>query len=461
MSKIQKINLIIIFTLILLVGIRLLFSLQNNREEVVGKYAKKEVEVKGYVSDEPLTKDFTKTFTLMVEEIDNEKVDINIKIQTDRYVDYEYGEFLKLNGKLSAPFNFSSNGARTFDYINFLLKDGIYFEMKKPKIEVLSYEGGNFITKNLFKIKQVFLKNLKKTLGEPHAALAGGLVVGEKSALGKDLTDDFRKAGLIHIVVLSGYNITIVADSIRRLLSFLPRNIGIVLGGLGIIAFGILVGGGATVVRSCVMAVIALFGTLVRKDYNVGKALFVAAAFMLIQNPLILFYDPSFQLSFLATLGLILLSPPIEKHLGFITEKLGIRGLVASTLATQIFVSPYILYMMGQLSIIGIVVNILVLPIIPATMLFVTLTGLIGFVSENISQVFAWITHLMLSYELFMVKFFASLPFASIEIPKFSFWIVLGFYGSYFVLFYKNFYRDFAKFSSIFSQFRFRKKSST
>ncbi len=173
---------------------------------------------------------------------------------------------------------------------------------------------------------------------------------------------------------------------------------------------------------------------------------------MLIENPLILLYDPSFQLSFLATLGLVLLSPPIEKRLGFITEKFGIRGVVTSTLATQIFISPYLLYMMGQLSIIGIVVNILVLPIIPLTMLFVALTGLAGFVSVFISQILSWVSYILLSYELFIVKIFSNMPFASIELPKFSFWIVVGFYLSYFVAL--------VKLPSTFSQFKFKKKSS-
>ena len=417
----------------LTIAIRLYFALHNNREDLVNKYRGVQAKVEGVISDEPLTKDFTKTFTLDVDKVNGENADFSMKVTTDRYLDYEYGERLELNGKIAVPFNFKSNGGRSFDYVDYLLKDGIYFEMKKPKITIVARDTGSFINKNLFKLKQGFLNNLKKVLGEPHSALAGGLVVGEKSALGKDLIDDFRKAGLIHVVVLSGYNITIVADSIRRLLAFLPRNIGIILGGLGIVAFGILVGGGATVVRSCFMAIIALTATFLRKDYNVGKALFIAGALMLTQNPLILLYDPSFQLSFLATLGLILLSSPIEKRLGFITEKFGIRGLFASTFATQIFVSPYILYMMGQLSIIGIVVNIIVLPIIPATMGFVFLAGVSGFVSFGISQVFGWISHIMLSYELFMVRFFAGLPFSSINLPKFSFWIVIGFYSSYFV----------------------------
>ncbi len=449
----RNFNILVISILIITILIRFWFVFHNDREALIEKYTGQLVEILGSISDEPQIKDFSKTLILKTDKINEDFIEIAIQIQTNRYSEYEYGQKLKIKGKLSQPFNFRSNGGRTFDYIDYLLKDGIYFIMKKPTIEILEKENGSFISNNLFKIKRRFLKNIKGVLGEPHAALAGGLVVGEKSALGKDLIDDFRKAGLIHIVVLSGYNITIVADSIRRILAFLPRTIGIGLGGMGILAFGILVGGGATVVRSCIMAIIALSATLLRKDYNVSKALFIAASLMLIVNPLIILYDPSFQLSFLATLGLILLSSPIERKLAFITEKFGIRGLVASTLATQIFVSPYILYMMGQLSIIGIVVNILVLPIIPMTMLFVFLTGAFGFVSHLASLITAWISHILLSYELFAVRFFAHLPFAYIELPKFSGWIVFGFYISYFVAF--------TKFSSIFSQFKFKKKSST
>ena len=449
----KKINILITSALIVTVIIRFVFVFCEDTNKIVNKYKGQNVEVSGYISDEPQINDFNKSFTFKAEKINSDSSDIYIKIQTDRYMDYEYGQKLIVKGKISKPFNFSSNGGRTFDYIDYLLKDGIYFVMKKPNIEVVGNNGGSFITKILFKIKKGFMDNIKSVLGEPHAALAGGLVVGEKSALGADLINDFRKAGLIHIVVLSGYNITIVADSIRRILAFLPRKIGLLLGGLGIIGFGILVGGGATVVRSCFMAIIALLSELLRKDYNVGRALFIAGAIMLIQNPLILLYDPSFQLSFLATIGLLLLSSPIEKKLGFITEKFGIRGLVASTLATQIFVSPYILYMMGQLSIIGIIVNILVLPMIPATMLFVTLTGLVGFFSHFLSEIPGWISHILLSYELFMVRLFAGLPFSAVYLPKFSFWIVVGFYGSYLVAL--------MKLPSIFSQFKFKKKSST
>jgi competence protein ComEC len=201
-----------------------------------------------------------------------------------------------------------------------------------------------------------------------------------------------------------------------------------VVGGIGISLFGVLVGGGATVVRSCFMSGVALSADLIRRDYNVIRALIFAGLIMLIQNPNILLHDPSFQLSFLATLGLILLAKPLEERLTFIPEKFGLRGTIATTFATQIFVSPFILYMMGQISIIGVVVNILVLPFIPATMLFVFLTGAMGFVSTALSQIFGFVTHFLLSYELFMVEHFAKISFASVTVPQFSPWWVVVFY---------------------------------
>ncbi|HEY4478319.1 MAG TPA: ComEC/Rec2 family competence protein, partial [Candidatus Paceibacterota bacterium] len=185
---------------------------------------------------------------------------------------------------------------------------------------------------------------------------------------------------------------------------------------------------------------------------DVMRALFLAAILMLIHNPSILLHDPSFQLSFLATLGLIILASPIENRISFITERLGIRSLIASTLATQIFISPFILYIMGQISIIGIVVNIIVLPFIPITMLFISITGFLGFISYFLSQLTSFISYILLSYELFIVQYFARLPFASIEVPKFSIWIVVGFYVFYFAIF--------VKLPSIISQLIFSKKSS-
>ncbi len=414
----------------------------------VGDCLKQVVEGFGSIVEEPERKESGQILVIHTNNINVAStsvscdVDILIRVKTKLYPRFSFGDFVKFKGKLLEPVNFNSNensgNGRSFDYKGYLAKDEIFYEMKSAVVlsDVGSGEGSGIkksfsfdnITSRLYSLKLAFVKSLESNLGEPHAALASGLIVGEKSALGKKLLEDFRTVGLIHIVVLSGYNITIVADAMRRILVFLPRVWGIFIGGVGMAMFGVLVGGGATVVRSCLMASIALLADLIRRDYSVIRALFFVGLLMLIQNPLILLHDPSFQLSFLATLGLIILASPIEKRLTFITERFGIRGIVASTIATQIFVSPYILYMMGQISIIGMIVNILVLPFIPITMLLGFLAGIIGIFNLSLAQPFAWSSYLLLSYELFMVEHFARLPFASAHIGVFSFLWVVGFY---------------------------------
>ena len=397
----------------------------------------------GRIVSEPEKKDTGQVFVIRADIISVQNSsevcaqDLSIKVKTKLYPEYKFNDYVSFEGKLLMPVNFDSGTGRSFDYIGYLEKDDIYYEIKSAKISKIDHGSDHeherkyldLAVAKLFELKKLFVNSLGQSLGEPHSALAGGLVVGEKSALGKKLLEDFRKVGLIHIVVLSGYNITIIADAMRRILSFLPRIWGIIFGGLGVALFGTLVGGGATVVRSCLMAGIALTADLARRDYSVMRALIFVGLLMLIENPKILLHDPSFQLSFLATLGLIFLASPIENKIGFIPERFGLRGIVASTFATLIFVSPYILYTMGQISIVGVIVNILVLPFIPLTMLFVFLAGVIGMFSLYVATPFAWLSYFLLSYELFMVNNFAKLPFASLNVGQFSFWWVVGFYG--------------------------------
>jgi competence protein ComEC len=405
--------------------------------EYYSSFQNQEVTFRGLIDEEPSIQGTSQNFNVTVFSPDQEKQKKSMRVHiTEKiYPTYAYGMEIELKGHLVSPRNFSG-----FDYVNYLKKDDIYFLMKNPSIRVLEKNKGNILVHKLLSIKEKFIENINAVLGEPHAALAGGLVVGEKNSLGKDLLDDFRRAGLIHIVVLSGYNITIVADSIRKLLTlFLPRTYSLLVGASSIVLFGILVGGGATVVRSCIMALIATTAEFFYKDYDVLRALCIAGYGMIFINPIIVLYDPSFQLSFLATLGLILLSSPIEKRLAIwprlFPEWFGMRGLVASTLATQIIVLPLLLYMMGQISVVGIFVNILVLPFVPLTMLAVFLTGAFGIVSHIFSFIPGVLAHILLSYELTMVHLFAHLPYAVLEFHGFTLWMMWVCYALYIAVF--------------------------
>ncbi|MCR4306430.1 MAG: ComEC family competence protein, partial [Candidatus Yonathbacteria bacterium] len=353
-----------------------------------------------------------------------EKIKSKIILSAEQYPEYDYGDRVRVVGILKKPKNFTSDTGREFNYEEFLGKDGIYYELAYPEIDLLGKEEGSIVKSALFSLKHSFLERISRVIPEPHASLLGGLVVGAKQALGKDLLDDFRTAGIIHIVVLSGYNITIVAEAIMRFFSFLPRVAGMWLGVISIVFFAVMTGAGATIVRASIMALLVILARATGRTHDITIALFLAGFLMLLHNPKILMFDPSFQLSFLATLGLIYGAPLIEKYFHLVPTRFQLREFATATIATQIFVLPLLLYMTGEFSVVALPVNLLVLVFIPLTMLFGFLTGAIGFVSTVLSVPFATVSYLFLAYELQVVEFFSSLPFASVSVSYFPLWLL-------------------------------------
>ena len=337
----------------------------------------------------------------------------------------EYGDLVRLSGEIKRVKNFDES---EFDWVSYLAKSEIYFGSVFPQVEVLGHDKAGWLRGRLFNFKNAFLSNLQELLPEPHVSFAGGLIVGAKESMGEDLLEEFRKVGLIHIVVLSGFNIMIVAIGVMHFLElFLHRYVSIVAGIIVIILFAMLVGGGATVVRATVMALLALLAKATGRTSDVARALIIAGLLMIIHNPKVLVFDLGFQLSFLATLGLIYISPIIKTKM----SKMPMRGLAGDTIGAQLAVLPWILYKMGQLSIVALPVNLLVLPFVPFAMLFGFLAGALGFISSIIAIPFAWITYAMLFYMLAVVKIFASLPFAQVVSSSFPLIFVVMTYGLY------------------------------
>ncbi len=257
---------------------------------------------------------------------------------------------------------------------------------------------------------------------EPEASLLGGLILGAKEDMGKTLLEDFRKTGVIHIVVLSGYNLSLVAFFFMKIFAFLGLVTSSILGALSIVLFTVMTGASATIVRAAIMALLVILAKITGRTSEIIRALFVAAVIMLLFNPMLLLYSPSFQLSFLATLGLISLGPKIEEFIKFVPQtKLDFRGILAATLATQIFVLPLILYMMGSVSIVSPVVNLLILIIIPLTMFFGFLAVMFSIFTFSVASIFAFISFIFLAYTLKIVDIFADLPFAVFEYQFFTF----------------------------------------
>lgn len=424
------------------------FADRSGLQRALNPYLGQTVVLEGLVVDEPDERESVVRLIVSVQSLSvqgrtlgSEKgstLKAKILITTNREPKYAYGDRMRVEGKLERPRNFKdATTLREVDYISHLAKDGIHYEMFKPRITLLARGEGNPIVEKLFTFKRAFITNVNRFIPQPHAALLAGLVVGAKQSLGKKLLDDFRTVGVIHIVVLSGYNITIIARFIEWLFSSLRRNARLIIAALAMILFALMVGASATVVRATIMALLVLLAHGTGRLYAVTRALLVAGVIMLLHNPKILVFDISFQLSFLATVGLIYFSPLIEPRVKWVTERWWLREIVVATIATQLFVLPFLLYKMGTLSLVSLPVNLLVLIAIPATMLFGFITGLAGFVWHALALPFAYGAYALLAYELVVVDWFAKLPFASVALASFPLWLVLGWYGLYGLVIWK------------------------
>ncbi len=351
-------------------------------------------------------------------------IDTKLLISVPRNFPYLTGDRLLITGSLRVPKNFETDTGRTFHYDTYLLKDGITHQMSQPTVELIE-EGRFSIPRTLFNVKRALIASASRFIPYPEAGLLSGILYGEKGGLSDNTMKDFRTTGIVHIVVLSGYNVTIIAIFMLRIFSRISRRFGFILGGIGIIAFAILTGGGTTIIRSSIMALLAVASQWYGREYDITRSLALAGFLMVLHNPLVLLFDISFQLSFLATIGLVYIGPMIEQYLAWAPEKFEIRGNLLATVSTQIFVLPLLMYATGQLSLISIIVNVLVLPLIPYAMFFGFFTAILGFFAGPVTWLAAFPTYGLLWLPLKAVELFARIPYAAITLPQLPTWSIL------------------------------------
>lgn len=379
----------------------------------------------GEIVDDPEIRESNQKIVVLLKDT---KKNVKILITTSLSERYKYGDLISFSGFLQKPENFITDQGKEFDYINYLRKDKIFFLSNYPTIEILASGHGNPIKHTLFFVKEKFIQKIDIKIPQPESFLMSGLILGEKSSFDEELKQKFINTGTVHIVALSGYNITIIAEWIMKIFIFLPRNLGIGVGIFAIFLFILMTGASSTAIRAGIMATLALIARATGRNYDVLRALILAGVFMVAWNPFVLVFDVSFQLSFLATIAVIFLAPRFEKHFKWITPKLGLRDIVSVTSAAYVFVLPFVLYKMGNLSLVALPANILILPFIPVTMMFGFLTGIAGIIWFPLLVPFAIVSKILLSYELLVVNFFADLPFSSFIIPNFPLILTIAIY---------------------------------
>ena len=339
-----------------------------------------------------------------------------VLVRADLFRQFSYGDKIELRCQPELVEN-SSDG---FDYKMYLGKDEIYYLCKKAQIGVvLGNEGGfyGFILRNRIKLED----KINQIIPEPEASLANGLIFGG-NRLSKEKQEVFSKTGMTHIVAVSGYNVTIIAQYLMLGGIFLGlwRRQAFYLAFGGIVLFVAMIGFPSSAVRAGVMGLLILWAIKNGRLANADNAVLLAGSAMLLINPLLLRWDIGFQLSFLATIGLIKLAPFWESYLVGKYKLLGLSEIVLMTISAQIFVLPIIIYNFHALSLISILANVLVLPIVPLTMLLVLLTMFFGFIFYPLGLLFGWMGYFLLKYEISIIGYLASFKWATVEVGGFS-----------------------------------------
>lgn len=395
----------------------------------LAEYAERTAVVAGTVAGDPDKRATSLRVPIEVETINGQDAPHGtLLVLLPRETMVAYGEKVEVRGLITLPEAFETDTGRVFDYPGYLRVRGISAVMQRATLR--AQEPADLtVLGPLYALKHIFEKSLEQNIAEPEVSLLKGMLLGERGGFTQELLQAFILVGLIHIVVLSGSNIAIVAEAVFRLLGMarrLPRAWLFGLGFATIVLFALMVGGGAATIRAVIMGSIAILARYLRRPQAALRALIVATVAMVLWNPLVLWLDNGFILSILATFGLITLAPYIETKLTRLPswKNFNIRSIVATTIAVELFILPALLYTSGIFSTLSLPVNALVLPVVPLVMLVGFAAGVLGFIHPLLAFIPAFLAQFMLRLIIGIAELSANVPLASALIAPFPFWVV-------------------------------------
>ncbi|GAB4478750.1 MAG: hypothetical protein Kow0088_18910 [Anaerolineales bacterium] len=361
-----------------------------------------------------------------------------VLVRASSFVDWRYGDRVSIVGKLELP-----PEDEEFSYRAYLLRKEIFAYLPKAEVRLIQRREGNFIYQAIYTLRQQCLTALMNIFPEPQASLLAGILLGIESGIPNQVRQAFIDSGTMHIVAISGFNITLLTGLFMAILArALGRWRGAFLSVILISSYTILVGANASVVRAAIMGVLTLFAAQIGRRQSGMNSLFFVAALMAIFDPHIL-WDVSFQLSFAATLGLVLYANALNewaiRQLAHFTraemaEKLGnlLGEWALYTLAAQVTTLPIMLYHFRRLSLVSLLVNPLILPVQPAVMVGGGIAMLLALIHPAIGQLCAYLVLPLVTYTIRMVEWSAALPYSSL---RFSALPLFGVVICYLILF--------------------------
>jgi len=403
-----------------------------------------EVLVTGMLTEPPDYRDAYTSLRLRVEQIDVGQHVFNVSgsllARVPVNLAYEYGDELRLRGQLQTP---PQNG--DFSYPQPPAGRDVSSYMPESEATLLPGNGGDPIRRLIYAIRDNSLRNVYRIFSDPEASLLAGILLGTSSGLPDFVQQAFKDTGTAQIMALSGFNISLIAGVFSSLFRRLfGRGRGALLAVLGIALYTFLAGAGAAAVRAALMAALALVA-LQLGGRQVGlTALAGVAALMALWNPLVL-WDADFQLSFFATLGLVLYTQPFERIAGNLLARRfspsaaqriakPLSDFCLLPLAAQLTALPIVAYHFKQISLVSLIAAPLILPFQPAVMMLGGLAVVLGLIIFPLGELMAWIAWPLAAYTIRLVEFLDGLPHGTIPLGSLAPALVVLFYAALLIL---------------------------
>ncbi len=395
--------------------------------------------LRGTVSADPDRRSTYTQLQLSVDELLDEQgahpVHGRAVLNVPAYPAYAYGDRLEVTGRLETPPVLDE-----FDYREYLAGRGVHSLLRRAQVSVLEGQGGVGLLRGLYNVRLALRAAVERTLPDPEAGLLTGILLGMGHTLPEELDEAFRAAGLSHIMVISGYNIGLVAVAVllvtRRRLGIWPA---LALSLVGIALYTLFVGPSAPVLRAMLMACLLAGARFAGRKSHTLTTLAATSLIMTAINPHYL-WSVSYQLSFAATLGLVVVEPVLTRRLQAHMVRDAdpdqaahgsalVRDVLLVTLAAQLATLPVMWTQFGEMSLVAPLANALVLPVQPAIMLLGAISTLLGALWTPLGQAAGWLVWPFLRFCVWVVEALGGLPWATIALPRLDGGLVWGLYA--------------------------------
>lgn len=307
--------------------------------------------------------------------------------------------------------------------------------MYKPEIRNwFRPEPGNLI----LKVRNWFADRVESLVPEPQVKLGLSYLLGMKTGLPDDLSENLRIVGLVHIVVASGAHLSILVEIARKVFGRLSRFAGLLFSVLFVLFFMAMVGWTPSILRAGIMAILMLCAWYVGRKFEPWRIILLVLAITLMMNPMFII-NLGWLLSFASYIGIMILGPKLTRFFYGSKKPNFVAEILITTISATLMTLPLVLYFYGRVSLISVIANLLILPTLPYAMGLVFLSGVVAGMT-GLETIVAFLATRLLDFHIMAVKFFSGMKSFLVEIEPYQVW-VLGIYGLIFVCLASGFMR--------------------